>query len=219
VSSDERRSDLAVMEAQEYKQKQRLKALLEARQKVEEKSDDAEELYVTGKIREDGRNTIVFNAVKEYIREGWPLLLEYAEGDGGGDYFDSRPLGQLSVAGDTIQFEGLIDVLFAPQMFTREREFEKQYPHGPSRTVVEAEQQSVPLEVSWQAYLTMTEFLAVEHDLELQFEELDDTLPMFGCDTIELTELGVESIEDIREAIKSDVDARAIKNGDGDDDE
>jgi len=215
-SVDERTTDLAVMEAEEIKQKRRLIALLEAREKVEEQIDKAEELYVRGDIEEIARDKMILEAVQEFIREGWALLLEHAEDsdDDGRNYFAGVDLGEFEVADDTIAFNGLVDIAFADAVYVRQKSYTKQMPHGPTRERTEAVRRSVPKDISFQAYLTMIEFLSQEQGLELQFEPMDDSLPSFGYDTIDvdIEDMDIATVEEIEEQIDAAVDARALKD-------
>jgi hypothetical protein len=205
------------MEAEEYKQKQRLQSLLEARKKVEEKADEAREYYVAGKIDRDTRNIVVFHAVKEYIREVWTLLRTYWEDRDEDDrpYMVGRQLGEVQLPDGNITIDGLYEFLHAPDRFVGEREVTKEFPHGPDKEFTETVTETVPLEVSWEAALAVTEFLANEHGLELQFEAMDDSLESFGFETIDISDLDVREIEEIEEFVEGGIDARAVTQDGG----
>jgi len=194
-----RESDLAVMGAQEFKQKRRLKAILDAREKVEEKADTAEELYSKGEIAEVGRQMIVLRAVREYIRECWNLLIEHLETEHGNDdrckWLEERPLGAIDLPRDgkglpveyegrRVEIVGLYQLLHCDEIHIEEWRERREYPHGSDEWVRRTEEHAIPLSVSWQGYLTLNEFLSHEHDLEVRFEEMDTGLDEWGTQTV-----------------------------------
>jgi hypothetical protein len=201
MSADERNreSDLAVMDAQEFKQKRRLKTILDAREKVEEKADTAEELYIKGEIAEVGRQMIVLRAVREYIRECWNLLIEHHEAEHGNDdrceWLEERPLGTIDLPRDgkglpveykgrRVEIAGLYQLLHCEEIHIEEWRERREYPHGSDEWITQTEEHAIPLSVSWQGYLTLNEFLSHEHDLEVRFEEMDDSLPTWGFEEV-----------------------------------
>lgn len=215
MSADDRQSDLAVMDANEFKQKRRLKRILNARQKVEEKADEAEELYVTGKINEDGRNTLVLRAVREYVRQCWNLLIEHVNSKGEDEslpYFADRTLGHIEFEqeGERIEISGLYDYLNCQTVWVETWIETVEYPQGPDDEQERSTTHSVPLQISWRAFLTLNEFLADVHDLEVRFEEMDQTLPSFGFSTMDVSEEDRRVIEEIGEEYDLDVDMRAL---------
>lgn len=72
-----RQSDLAVMDANEYKQKRRLERILDTRDEVQERIDQATERYYEGVITDDARNIAILNAVQGFIREIHSLLKDH----------------------------------------------------------------------------------------------------------------------------------------------
>jgi hypothetical protein len=224
-SERSRQSDLAVMDANELKQKRRLKRLLDVREKVEQKADEADEFYVAGKIDERARDTMILRAVKEYIRETWTLLLNHAremrENEGReSEYLETRKLGVLEVGEREIQFEGLISVLHAEELYEDYYQQEVVYPQGPNETVTRRVVESVPRSVSWQAFLCLNEFLAEEHGIQLQFEPSDQSIQSFGFETIDVDveDLDAPTIEELEEQVETALDMRAITEGDDDGD-
>jgi hypothetical protein len=182
-----RQSDLAVMDAQEYKQKRRLRRILDAHDRVEDRASEAFELYSLGEINRHGKNTVLLQAVKQYIREVFQLLRLYEQdADTGEKSYLYRNegqniLGRIEMEHDPdVVFEGLADVLLADPTYveTWEEEFEQR--HGASRTETYQREYSVPETISWKAYLEVNEFLTEQHSLELQFEALEDKLPEWG---------------------------------------
>jgi len=65
----EPQSDLAVMEANEYKQKRRLERLLDAVDDVQDTADEAWNAYVAGEISQEARNITIQRTVQNAIRE------------------------------------------------------------------------------------------------------------------------------------------------------
>jgi len=222
--ADSRQSDLAVMEAQEYTQKRLLRRLLDQRERVTEIATEARKRYVMGNVDERGRNTMLLYAVQDYISAGWTLLLSHAEATEAGthsEYLFERNLGEMELLGDEIQFHGLYDLLTTDEIYVKEVTETVEYPQGPPQQVSSAESKAVPRDIAWAGCRLMDEFLAREHGVELKVDEMDDSLQTFGFSTIELEEAAanVETIDQIRDTIKSDIDARVLKNGDheGDD--
>lgn len=188
-SAAERQSDLAVMDANEYKQKRRLKRILDAHDRVEDKADEAYELYVTGQITEDAKNIMLLRSVQEYIREIYNLLLEYdqeLEEDETNIYWSSAKLGDLELEhGENIPFIGLASILNAQKFYIEEWEEQVETRHGPNRSEEREQHHTVPEEVSWNAYLLVNQFLSEEKDVEIRFEELKNSLPVWGFEEVE----------------------------------
>jgi len=119
-----RESDLAVMEANEFKQKRRLRSILDSREKVEEKADKAEELWIQGEISGVARQLIVLRAVREYIRETWQLLIEHADEahdpDEPCEFLQRRVLGTIEFEHeeDDVVIRGLYDLLHCQETYT-----------------------------------------------------------------------------------------------------
>lgn len=181
-TDDSRQSDLAVMDAEEYKQKRRLRRILDARDKVEEKQDNASEMIAEGHLSADGKNIVILHAVQEYIRECYNLLMGYHESDDGGradvqpDYWSNWKLGEIDMATtENETFDGLGDVLYAENFYTESWTEQVSTRHGPDQEETYQQQHTVPEEVSMNAYLLLNKFLANETNLDLQFE--DDSLP------------------------------------------
>jgi len=187
-----RQSDLAVMDAQEFKQKRRLKQLLEAHKKVEEKANEAWELFVAGEISHDAKNIMVQRAVKEAIRESYKLLVDHEreqrEADQHSEYWagtTEEPLGRIEqTGGDDIVIYGLADFLQTKE-FYREQVVEQTHePNMPPETQSYTVERSVPEKLSWRAFLRLKEFLDDQHDLEITFETLDDQTPKWSFEDL-----------------------------------
>lgn len=188
----ERQSDLAVMDAQEFKQKNRLKRLLEAHNKVEEQANEAWGLFVKGEISHDAKNIMIQRAVKEAVRESYKLLLDHqreCEEDGGySEYWagrDDHPIGRIAQEEQPdIALWGLRDFLHTKEFYSETVEQGRTPRNKPPTTETEEVKQSVPEELSWRAFLRLKEFLDDAHDLEISFEELDDSLPSWGFEEV-----------------------------------
>lgn len=188
---DGRHTDLAVMDAHEYKQKRRLRRILDAHDKVEEVSDEAYGAFVEGVISADGKNIRILRAVQEYIRECFTLLEEHRETlEGEPCPFwhgseDRGPLGRIEQRhADDIVFWGLRDVLAAQPLYTEEWEEWEQRRHGPDEFTTRSETHSVPEKVSVAAFLRLNTFLTEERDLVgVEFD--DDSIPEYGFRELE----------------------------------
>ena len=227
----ERHSDLAVMEAQEYKQKRRLERLLDVLEKVEAKANEAWDLFVAGEINHDAKNIMIQRAVKEAIRETYNHLIDHEEelandedgerhseywvgferlkqtdngsvvpvaGDGG-----AEPIGVISQQSQAdIYIWGLADFMETKE-FYEEAITETTKPRNqPARTETKTIQKTVPEDVSWNAYLRLKRFLDQELSLDIQFEELGDSLPTWGFEEVpdeEGTEATAPSLQDDEE--------------------
>lgn len=220
--SDERQTDLAVMDVNEIKQKRRLMRILDSREKVEKKANEARELYVTGQVSQKGRDLLVLYAVREYIRECWNLLRDHTKSlddDEPAYYLSECHLGTLDFPNsdrESIAFNGLYDYLHCSIEYEETWEETLEWRHGQDQTQVHSETHTVPLEVTWRAYLKMSEFLSEVHDLEMQFESLDRSVGSFGFESIDMREMDIETIDELEDAIETEVDARAVTDG-GDD--
>lgn len=197
TQSQPRQSDLAVMEANEYKQKRRLREILETRKQVKEDAKRAYELYAQQQISNEGRNILLLQAVKEFIREVYVLIDEYDDQLEDGEWNEywngpevqqkqipkpgggtttipvrtGSPLGRIErVQDDDIVFWGLKNVLEANEVYYEEWTEAESARHGPSSNFTKTTQHVVPAEVCWNAYLLVLEFLGKEKDLKVQFE-------------------------------------------------
>lgn len=188
-AGDDRRSDLAVMDANEYKQKRRLRRILDAHDKVEDMGERAYGQYAEGVISHDGKNIRVLRAVQQYIREVYNLLMEYdksLEEDEVNQYWVGHYLGELEREhSENIFFRGLKSVLYADEVYTEEWTESVEARHGPNQTVSKSATYTVPENVSVNAYLLVNQFLSQEKGLEIQFEEMDNQLPTWGFEEVE----------------------------------
>lgn len=234
MSADEhrdggRQSDLAVMEASEYKQKRRLREILDAHDDVEEMISVAYGEYASGNISHDGKNIRILKAVQRYIREAHGVILEYLEErreselrrkEREGEDFEPRvepywngngeqPLGAIEMeTGDHVVFYGLRDVLFADELYTETWEEALTTRNGPNRMVTRSASHTVPESVSIRAYLLLNEFLSTERDI-VGINFSDDDLPTWGFLEVEESEYR-DTAEIARER---------MENGDGGGDE
>lgn len=185
-NDDERRSDLAVMDANEYKQKRRLERILDAVENVEDKADEAWDLFVSGQISKDAKNIMIQRAVQRAIREVYKLLVdhehkkrpaahsEYLVGD------TEKPIGKIErQQAENIQIIGLYDYMKLDLLHSETLSQTVTPANKPPQTQTYTREYTVSEDVSWVAYLRLKEFLDEEHDLEITFEELEeDKLPM-----------------------------------------
>jgi hypothetical protein len=223
--NDERKSDLAVLDANEYKQKRRLERILDTLDEVEHTANEAWDLLVAGEITHKGKDIMIQRAVKEAIRECYNLLHNYARDDETDGQYWSRegaetPLGVIEQqTRDDVEIQGLRDFLRSETVY-REEEVQEVKPRNmPGEVRTELVERSVPETVSFRAFLMLKRFLAVEHDLEITFEDVDDSPLLFSFDTVDLSELNVEQIQYIEKKIESSIDARALTDGENRDDE
>lgn len=178
----DRQSDLAVLEANEYKQKRRLERILDAHDNVEDAAAEARALFFEGEINRHAVDITVQEAVKRAIRENYNLLSDHAgQTDGRDAYFagdPEQPIGHIERPhSDAIPVVGLSDFLQTDWFYTDEWETTERPRNRPPRTVSHREEVTVPRAVSWKAYQRLKRFLSQEHDLELQFEWLEDNRP------------------------------------------
>lgn len=197
----DRRSDLAVMDANEYKQKRRLERILDAMDAIPDQADVAKEEYASGEIHAHARRMVVQDAVKNAIWEAWTLLVDHdnkcqqdADEDAEGietrsDYFigsqERGPLGTVpGKDGQDRHVWGLREFFLMDDTWV-ETWTEAEKPRNCAIQLVEKQQRhSMPLEVSWAAAIRLKEFLNAEHDMEIQFEEMDDQLPSWGFEEV-----------------------------------
>ncbi len=183
----ERHSDLAVLEANEYKQKRRLERILDALDGVQDTADEAWNAYVEGEISREARDITIQRTVKKAIRECYKLLLDHhrqrADADERDRYWAgdaNNPLGTVHLVGEPVaQIDGLRDFLHAPTFFEKTVTETVERRNLPDETETFTVETTMPEAVSYRAYLRLKEFLDDVHDLEVTFEEMDDdNLPM-----------------------------------------
>lgn len=202
----ERQSDLAVMDANEYKQKRRLERILDTLDDVEHKANEAWDLFVAGEITAAGKNIIIQRAVKEAIRESYNLLHEYARDDETDSKYwtrehaqaegnDAGPLGEIpQQTRRNILVWGLRDFIQTETVYHEEKTEWVKPRNQPTEQRTEVVEQTVPEEVSWTAFLMLKRFLCVEHDLEVTFEELDDGTPTWGFKEVDSADTNGEEV-------------------------
>jgi hypothetical protein len=227
MSGEERQSDLAVMDANEYKNKTRLESILTQRQKVFEARDQARDLLISGEIQPDGRNLLVLNATRQYLEEVWNLLLRHARQQGteeeewGSVYLTGKKLGEIELRGrKDVLIDGLSSYLYCQRQYVQEWTEEVRWRYGDNKTRTHREIKTVPVKISRRAFRLINQFLDREHDLDIQFEELDDTLGRTHPDSYQAdpsvdTRPIKQAIEEAAEKDEGgiDIDMRAV-NGD-----
>jgi hypothetical protein len=210
MADDNRQSDLAVMDANEFKQKHRLKQILEALDEIEESYHAAKGLYAAGEIDQDGKNIRLMYAVQRAIRETYNLV------DKDDGIWDGHEFGTIA------QETGSDKVIVGLEDYNAYPEFKREtYQHvvakrnGPNETEREIAHHTMPEQISERVFLALKAYLNDQHDLDIAFEELDDKLQDERPKEIELPEgYDVEDIDDISE-FEGPVDVRAVT---GDDD-
>lgn len=187
---DDRRSDLAVMDANEYKQKRRLQRILDARDGVLDKDDLAWEQYVKGEIQFDGRNILIQKSVKKAIYEVYTHLVEQAnEKNGDGEAIPDRywhgndePIGTIEREHQPdITINGLKDFLETDYVYEETWTEPAERRHGPDGEQVRRESYTVPEDLSFAAYRLLQEFLSKEQGIKLTTEmvEVDEEADPF----------------------------------------
>jgi len=172
-----RESDLAVLEANEYKQRRRLEKILDARDNVQATADLAWEQFVAGQISHDAKNIMIQRAVQSFIKEAYKLLQDYTRDADADKYWVGDPTNPLGTIerdwGADIIIQGLKDFLKADHIHTEEREQKVKRANMPPRAEVQTQEHTVPEDVSMEAFLTLVEFLDDQHDLEISFESIE----------------------------------------------
>lgn len=175
-------SELALLGADEWRQKHRLERVMSALDRIEDADFVAIEEMVKGEIKPEGREIVLLQAVKGAIRESYNLLLSYhREQDGADGYWrTAEPIATIEAIGDgePIKFYGLADVLEAQNYYhfswTETLDRRKKLPERVERTGMKA----VPEEVSMKAYLLLKDFQSTQRDLGLSYEDEDDPLEL-----------------------------------------
>lgn len=189
--NDSVRSDLAVMDANEFKQKHRLKRILEAHDRVEEKFAEAYERHVKGNVSEHGKNIIMLRAVQSFIREIHNLLMDY------GDELDKQTDGDETVPNPywhgmednelgVVEFEtepnkvfhGLKDVVESDEVYEETWQVRVPKRHVQHEIRRERAEHTVPEKVSKNAFILAKMFLARQYDLEMVTEQIEDQRPI-----------------------------------------
>lgn len=184
--ASDRKSDLAVMAVEEYKQKRRLERILDASDHIDERANDAWDELVNGQIAIDGKNIIIQKAVKHGIVTCYNLLLDHhekvrEEADGNGSAQDrywtgtnADPIGTIERNhSNDIDILGLKDYL-ETDTYYEDKWVVKHKPRNlPVRTETVVEEFTVPEWLSWQAALRLKEFLGREEGIEIKFESME----------------------------------------------
>lgn len=185
----ERRSDLAVMEANEFKQKRRLERILEAVHRVEDTADDAWEDFVHNGLPNRGREIAIQRAVQRAIREVYTLWYQdqgSENGEGRDELRSGWMGGQSDPVGtverrheDDIVIYDLYDFMTANYVYTESVTRTVRRPNLPPRAETREYEYTVPEDVSWEAYARLREYLSEQKGLEITLEELEeDSLPL-----------------------------------------
>jgi len=219
----ERQSDLAVMDANEYKQKRRLERILDAIDGVQDTADEAWGQYVTGEIDKDALNITTQRAVKKAVRECAVLLKAHArdkhENEEEYDYYwhghHSDVIGVVEVPNsDNVIIVGLQDFLESDEFYSQTITEQLSRRNKPNETVSRTIEYTLPARVSYNAYLRLKDFLDDVHDMEISFEELDDKLPDTKPTTFDIPdEYDLSKIDSLDE-FEGPIDARAVTNND-----
>lgn len=206
--SDERQSDLAVMDANEYKNKRRLKRILDMQEAVEDAASDAYQLKVDGRFTDDAQNIVVLRKVKSLLREVYTLF-NISEEDEHSKYWEQANIGTLTLpnSGEELSFTGLKSILYADEYYQESWIEEHPSRHGPNSQEIQSAEHTLPEWISWRAYLICRQFLSDELDLDLQFEDMDDSLQVWGYEElpdVKGTEDLIDEDEDGGEAVEAD---------------
>jgi len=185
----ENMSDLAVMEVNEYKQKRRLESILDALDKVEERADEAWDLYVMGEIDHNARNVMILRAVQSAIDKCRDFLIDYAEDnaertgsvrDDGARFRDQywygdaeNPLGGFQWAHQDggKAFYGLWNIANADFQYHEQWTETVEMRHRQDQTETRTETYTVPEKTCRRAFRRLNRFLNEEKGLDVAFED------------------------------------------------
>lgn len=190
----DRQSDLAVMDANELKQKRRLDEILNEQDRVKKATNKTFEEYVSGQTGYHGKNISIQFAVQRFIREVYVLLQEAEEDEP--ELYKKYWLGEATEPLGEIKFEtkqnrviqGLKDFFELDSMITETVERTVNRRNKSPTVEVEEIQHTVDHRVSLDAYLDVKMFLYELHGLEMSIEELEDKLPTWGFEEVERDE-------------------------------
>lgn len=200
---------LAVLDVNEYKQRRRLERILDAIDEVEDRAEHAYVLRAEGEIQTAGRNIEILHANKFLVRVAYGLL--------SGAVKDSEPAdewtGEGARANESIgaiptehpnseppaEFGSLREFLNADEIYI-ERWVEQRRTQYDG-TVVQRQQarHTVPPSVSWTANEWVKDYLIREHDLEVQFEDLEQSMQTYSYledDTLSGVDIGFDEDAD-----------------------
>ena len=182
----ERQSDLAVMDANEYKQKRRLERILDSLDGVQDTADEAWNAYVAGEISREAYQIALQRAVTKAIRECSKLLTNHyqsvkRDGDSRDEYWlgdHEDPLGSIDILDDEVEvIIGLKDFMESPTFFETTITDTVERRNLPDETVRKTVETTMPESVSYRAFIHLKEFLDDVHDMEISFEEMEDKKP------------------------------------------
>lgn len=180
VDHDHRRGpDLSAVSADEYKQKRRLQRILDAQDLVEDVGNASLDMFVNGEIQQEARNILLLQAVKQYIRECYNLLVDYARDlDRERDLYwygtPDRPLGRIEFDHrDDVVFLGLRDLLDADWFYSETWTTTEQPRNRPEREEDHEQHYVIPRSVIYEGYLRLKRFTHEECDLDIAFETVE----------------------------------------------
>lgn len=201
---DERHSDLAVLDANQYKQRRRLERILDAMDDIVETKRHAKDAYIDGHITSNGRDNLIQDAVTNAIWECWNLLRDHErecqyraeESESDVDEWphseylighpDRDPLGVIEqVNAEDVVVWGLRDYFDLDELWIETWSEAGRDRSGHVSSVENTVQHSVPMRVSWSAALRLKEFLNDVHDMEVKFEAMDNQIPVWGFEEVE----------------------------------
>lgn len=211
---EERRSDLAVLEANEHKQRRRLQEILDAHKAVETTADKLFQMQAAGEVSPDARNIGIQHAVKKFVRESQNLLTAWDREEADEDVPDPwrTSLGTIEMRSEPdIEIVGLHEFLNTQETYTEHWSETVAARHGPNTTMEHSAQHTVPKKISWEAHMLLWEFLNAEYDIDVQFEDLDDSLPTWGFDEIDAE---IEDTADLARDRLNDDSGEEAANGD-----
>lgn len=103
--------DIEASDPSDTIQHARVIEILDERRRVKEKKAEAYEDVELGVIKPEGKDRIIRNAVEDYIRE---LLHTMSSTETEVDYLYGIELGEVALPTRAVTFEGLVDILNAP---------------------------------------------------------------------------------------------------------
>lgn len=163
-------SDIAVMEANDFKQMRRLKRILESHDSVFDAADKLFQLEIEGAITNDARKIGIQYVVKKFIRESWELL----------DHRDreldiwTKKIGTIELEQQSnIEIVGLDDFLDTQEFYHVEWFENREARHGPNQQIRRSRTYTLPEQISWQAYQLLWSYLSREKGLEMSVEEME----------------------------------------------
>lgn len=177
MSTEHQSADLKAEDADSYKQKRRLRMILDARERVRDVFREVDTALLDGGFTEDVGNAAIRMEVVAYIHELEDLIKNSNHQE---TYWEEKPLGELELEhSENIQFRGLASIVNSPPRFVEQWVETTEHRHRGNEQELRKRKHQIPRSVLERAYRACNEFC---HESSLNLD-LDEGRQSFGFET------------------------------------